>query len=204
MMSFTKTVVGALTVPFLITALAAATHITPTVVLRKQADVIRTTLDGAQQYFVRTVEIGKADRERLKGAVDFVPEEPSFDFYYGTNAAGDIAGVVLFPQVNTQHGPLEVGLVMGPEQAIQKVVVTKATVETKPWVLAAVRAGLLEGFEGERVGDDPAVALDRLSNQDLGKMPRYMADVAVTAVRRGLALYDVLYSQGEESPGESG
>ena len=193
----TRTFVAVVTAPLAIVALTAAAHITPTVVLHKQADVIRSTLEGARQYFVRTVEIGQADRDRLQRDVDFVPEDPSFNFYYGTDAAGDTAGVVLFPQVNTQHGPLEIGLVIGPNQAIRKVVVTKATVETKPWVLAAVRAGLLGRFEGERAGDDPAAALEGLSADSLGQMPHYMARVTVTAVRRGLALYDILYSGGD-------
>ena len=38
---------------------AAAPHITPMVVLTEQADVIRRTLDDADDFFVRTVEIGR-------------------------------------------------------------------------------------------------------------------------------------------------
>jgi len=179
--------------------LGAAPHITPTVVLKKQADAIKEAVPDARHFFVRTVDIGKADFDRIKDEGDFEPEDDEMDFYYGTDAAGANAGVVLFPQVNTQHGPLEVGLTMNPDGTIRRVVVTKATVETKPWVLRAVEAGLTDGFRGMRPGDDPTAALNDLSRADLGQMPYYMAGVAAKAVRAGLALYDVLYAEGPVS-----
>jgi hypothetical protein len=171
-------------------------HITPTVVLEKQADLIKETLPGAKQYFLRTVDIGKADFGRIEREGGFKPEGDRVKFYYGKDGAGKEAGVVLFPQVNTQHGPLEVGLTMNPDGTVRDAVVTKATVETKPWVLQAVKAGLMKNFEGMRPGDDPAKALQGLSSEELGKMPYYMAEIAAKAVGRGLVLYDVLYSKG--------
>jgi hypothetical protein len=88
---------------------------------------------------------------------------------------------------------MEVGLSLNPDGSIREAVVTKATVETKPWVLTAVKAGLMKRFRGMRPGDDPTRALDGLSKQELGEMPYYMAGVAAQAVKRGLVLYGVLY-----------
>ncbi len=174
---------------------AAAPHITPTVVLKKQADMIKETVPAAKQFFLRTVEIGKTDFERIRREGGFKPEDDRMKFYYGTDASGRNAGVVLFPQVNSQHGPLEVGLTMNADGTVRDAVVTKATVETKPWVLAAVKAGLMERFRGMRPGDDPAAALQGLSSDQLGKMPYYMATLAAETVGRGLILYDVLYGK---------
>jgi len=185
---------------FLALALAGAAappHITPTVVLKKQADMIKETVPGAKHFFLRTVDIGKADFRRIQREGDFKPEDDQMKFYYGTDAAGKNAGVVLFPQVNTQHGPLEVGLTMNADGTVRDAVVTKATVETKPWVLQAVKAGLMKRFRGMRAGDDPAKALQGLSGDELGKMPYYMAEVAAQTVGRGLVLYDVLYAKGK-------
>ena len=178
-------------------ALTAATprHITPTVVLEKQADMIRSTVPGATGFFLKTVDIGRTDYERIRTEGGFEPEDDAFKFYYGKDASGNVAGVVLFPQVNTQHGPLEVGLSMTPDGAIRKAVVTKATVETKPWVIAAVKAGLMKRFEGMRPGDDPASTLSALAAADLGEMPTYMAKITAEAVARGLVLYRVLYDR---------
>jgi hypothetical protein len=173
---------------------AAPLHITPTVVLAKHVDVIRTTLAGASQYFERTVDIGRDDLGRIRQAGNFTPEGGEFDFYYGTNAAGAIAGVVLFPQVNNQHGPLEVGIAVGPDGAIMRVIVTKATVETKPWVQRAVKAGFLRAFEGLRRPEDADRALGALSRDEIGAMPYYMAEQTALAVRRGLVLYQVLFA----------
>lgn len=176
-------------------AAAAPRHITPTVILEKQADMIRATVPGATGFFLKTVDIGRADYERIRTEGGFEPEDDAFKFYYGKDASGDVAGVVLFPQVNTQHGPLEVGLSMTPDGAIRKAVVTKATVETKPWVVAAVKAGLMKRFEGMRPGDDPSGTLAALAGDGLGEMPRYMAKITAETVARGLVLYRVLYDR---------
>jgi hypothetical protein len=175
--------------------LLTAWHITPTVVLRKQADVIRETLPQASQFFLRTVEIGRAELERIKDQGDFTPDDPEVKFYLGRNGNGELDGVVLFPQTNTQHGPFEVGLTIRPDGAIASAVVTKATVETKPWVLKSLQAGLMNGFTGMT---DPARAMDALnaiSEDDLGHMPYYTATVIAGTVRRGLILYRTLYTE---------
>ncbi len=174
--------------------MAAGHHITPTVELVKQADMIRQTLIGAEHYFVRKVTIGREDLELIRSEVSFEPEDPEYLFFLGKDDSDQEVGVVLFPQSNTQHGPLEIGLTMGPDGRIEHAIATKATVETKPWVQKVVKAGLMEGFVGLRHGDDPARALERVSRDELGAMPYYYARVAVDAVKRGLALYDALYA----------
>ena len=176
---------------------AAAPHITPTVVLTKQADVIRRTLDDADEFFVRTVRIGRDGLARIREEVSFNPEDPEYNFYYGTDSAGRVVGVVLFPQANSQHGPVEVGLTLNRGGTVTSAVVTKATAETRPWVTEALRAGLMEGFVGMRHGDDPQRALDGLSSGELGSMPFYLAEITAEAVKRGLILYDALYAESD-------
>jgi hypothetical protein len=173
-------------------ALGAAAHPTPKVVLMKHADFIRQTLPGASRYFVRTVTVGKKDLAALRRESDFVPDDPDVQFFLGQGAAGTTAGVVLFQQVNSPHGPIEVGLTFGPDGAIAHAQVTTATVETKPWVLEALASGLMKRFVGMRQGDDPRTALQGTGGQFSG-MPRYMAELTTTAVGRGLALYGTLY-----------
>jgi len=168
-------------------------HITPTVVLREQADVIRETLPQASEFFLRTVDIGRSELERIKQEGDFTPDDASFKFYVGRRSSGEPEGVVLFPQTNTQHGPFEVGLTMRPDGSIGSAVVTKATVETKPWVLKALQAGLMAGFTGVTSPDRAMDALQAVSEQDLGRMPYYTATVIASTVRRGLVLYRTLY-----------
>jgi len=181
---------------------AAPLHITPTVVLAKHADVIRATVGGAVRYFERTVDIGRDDLGRIRRAGSFSPDAGDVSFYYGTDAAGTIKGVVLFPQVNCPHGPLEIGLTLGPDGAVTSVIVTKATVETKPWVQRAIKAGFLKQFEGLRRPEDADRALAGLARDELGAMPCYMAEQAALAVKRGLVLYQVLFA-GEGSAGAS-
>jgi hypothetical protein len=172
----------------------AAEHITPTVVLRKQVDVIRSTLPGATSFFLKTVQIGRQDLSRIEQTADFKPEDPKVKFYYGQTGSGSLVGVVLFPQVNTQHGPFEVGLTVGPDGKILDVAPTKATVETKPWVEKAVGTGFLDQFKGLSAGQEPDQALQTLHAAGLGDMPTWAGDEMAQAVQHGLAFYQVLYS----------
>jgi hypothetical protein len=75
------------------------------------------------------------------------------------------------------------------------VVVTKATVETKPWVDDAVAAGLLKRFQGMRYGDDTKGALGDLSPGKIGQMPYWEAGVIAAAVHQGLVLHHVLFHE---------
>lgn len=180
--------------PLMVAALlGAAAHPTPKVVLMTHADFIRQTVPNAQQYFMRTVSIGREDLAAIRKASDYTPEDPDVQFFLGQNG-GKTVGVALFQQVDTPHGPLEVGLTFGPDGRIAHAVVTTATVETKPWVLEAVGAGLMEGFTGMREGDDPRKALDRIRGK-VGGMPEYTAELVATAVGRGMVLYGTLFKQ---------
>jgi hypothetical protein len=171
--------------------LLAARHPTPTVVLVKQTDVIRTTLPAAQQFFVRRVTIGKDDLAQIRRDVAYTPEDPNVSFYLG-KTAGKVAGVVLFPQVNTMHGPIEVGLTLSPDGAVTSAVVTKATVETQPWVQEATAGGLMKRFQGMRYGDDVKQAIAPLSGR-IGQLPFLEAEVIASAVKQGLVMYHQLF-----------
>ena len=173
--------------------LLAARHPSPTVVLVRETDVIQRTLEDANQFFVRKVRIGKDDLARILQEVDYSPQDPDLKFYLGKAADGKLKGVVFFPQVNTPHGPIEVGLTLSPEGTVASAIVTKATVETKPWVEQAVASGLLQKFRGMRYGDDVGSALKELSDDKIGKLPYWEATVITTAVHHGLVLYHVLF-----------
>ena len=158
----------------------------------KHADFIRQSLAGATQYFVRTVSIGKEDLAAIRKSSDFTPADPDVQFFLGQGEDGKPVGVALFQQVDTPHGPLEVGLTFGPDGAITRADVTTATVETKPWVQEATATGLMKRFVGLRPGDDPRKALAGAGG-GLNGMPAYMAELIATAVGRGLVLYGTLY-----------
>ena len=181
-------------------ALGAAAHPTPKVVLVKHADFIRQTTAGARQYFVRTVSIGKQDLTAIRQAGDFTPADPDVQFYLGQGEGGAMVGVALFEQLDSPHGPIEVGLTFGPDGSLAHAMVTIATVETKSWVQEAVGAGLMDRFVGMRQRDDPGKALQGLDGK-LGGMPLYMAELIATAVGRGLVLYETLYKEGTVSAG---
>jgi hypothetical protein len=169
-------------------------HITPTVTLVSHADAIKQAIGGAAHYFARTVDIGRNDLASIKREASYTPDQENVRFYYGTDDAGKLAGIILFPEVNTQHGPLEVGLALDPNGTVLKVIATKATVETKPWVEAMVKSGYLDHFTGLHVGDDAKQVLAHASKHDLGAMPYWTAEIATLAVQRGLVLYQVLFA----------
>lgn len=165
-------------------------HPSPTVVLVRQTDAIRTSLPGATQFFVRTVTIGKDDLAQIRQDIDFSPEDPTIKFFLGKGADGTPTGVVLFPQVNSQHGPLEVALTINPDGTVAGVMVTKATTETKPWVLEAVGSGMLKACHGMKYGDDLSGLVKGVQGS---AMVQWQAQTILTAVHHGLVLHHVLF-----------
>ena len=116
-------------------AIAAVLHITPVVVLVKRPDAVQTLLPGADSYVAREVHLSDPDAHRLHGLVDWSPDDGVLTFYRG-KAGGTDVGALTFARVDTPHGPIEVAVGFTPQGAVRGVVVTKATVEMKPWVPA--------------------------------------------------------------------
>jgi hypothetical protein len=172
-------------------ALAVLLHITPTVVLVKRADAVKTLLPGATAFFAREVHLSDADAHRLHETVDWSPQDGVLTFY--TGRVGDRSvGTLLFVRIDTPHGPLEVAVGLGPDGRVGGVVVTKATVETKPWVLEALRAGLAARYSGLKPGDVPAGAAG-LRGQ-VGSLAGYMAEQVDKGVGRALAAYRAFFN----------
>src|SRR5207244_1621362 len=75
--------------------------------------------------------------------------------FYGGTVGSTSVGALEFVRVDTPHGPIEVAVGFTPQGAVRGVVVTKATVEMKPWVLEAVAAGLTDHYRGLSPGGTP-------------------------------------------------
>lgn len=170
--------------------LAAALHITPTVVLVKRIDAVRQIVPDAQSYTAREVHLSDQDAHRLHEAVDWSPESGVLTFYTGKRG-GTTRGVFLFVRVDSPHGPLEVAVGFGPEDRVRHVIVTKATVETKPWVEEALHAGLLDHYRGLAPG--AAAAGATAIKDQVGNMPAYMAEQIDRGVARALVAYQDFY-----------
>src|SRR5881397_576594 len=171
-------------------AIAAVLHITSAVVLVKRPDAVLALLPGAEAYFAREVHLSNADAHRLHVAVDWSPEDGVLTFYRG-KAGSAVVGALEFVRVDTPHGPIEVAVGFTPEGAVRGVIVTKATVETKPWVLEAVAAGLTSHYRDLKPGDAPdgaAAIADKAGN-----LAVYIAGEVDKGVARALAAFGAFY-----------
>jgi hypothetical protein len=171
---------------------AALLHITPTVVLVKRPDAVSQLLPGADQFFAREVHLSAADAHRLHEALEWSPSDGVLTFYTGRRAATDV-GVLTFVRVDTPHGPVEVAVSFGSDRAIRGVVVTKATVETKPWVLEALKAGLTDQYRGVKRGG-PAAGATTITPR-VGQMAAYIAKEIDKGVARALVSYDEFFAK---------
>src|SRR5436309_10729685 len=169
--------------------LAALLHITPVVVLVKRPDAVRTLLPGADAFTAREVHLSDADAHKLHEAVDWSPSDGVLTFYsrrHGTT----LVGLLQFVRVDTPHGPVEVTVSFDPAGTVHGVIVTKATVETKPWVLEALRAGLCTHYRGLTPTATPAAtAASAALRGSVGELPLYMAQEVDKGVARALAAY---------------
>ncbi|MFN2572344.1 MAG: hypothetical protein ABR537_12175 [Gemmatimonadales bacterium] len=177
-------VVGAVT--------AALLHITPTVIMVKRQDAVAHLLPGADKFAARELHLSSADSRRLHDAVGWEPPDGMVTFYIGTHQ-DQVAGSLMFIRVDSPHGPLELAIGFEPRGTIRGVEVTKATVEMKPWVLEALRAGLTDAYRGltnDRVPGGAAKVKPRV-----GAMPGYMAELIDKGVMHAVAAYRLFYGR---------
>jgi len=175
-------------------AIAALLHITPIVVLVKRPDAVQALLPGADAYVAREVHLSGTDAHRLHEAVDWSPEDGVLVFYGGT-AGSTSVGALEFVRVDTPHGPIEVAVGFTPQGAVRGVVVTKATVEMKPWVLEAVAAGLTDHYRGLKPGGAPGGAEGAAGIASrAGNLAVYVAGEVDKGVARALAAYGAFYN----------
>ena len=171
-------------------AAAALLHITPTVVLVKRPDAVSRLLANADRFASREIHLSGSDARRLREATGWEPADGVLTFYLGRRQES-ITGVLLFVRVDSPHGPTEVAVGFDPTGAIRGVEVTKATVETKPWVMEALRAGLTDQYRdrGSAPAPDGAAAV----KGRVGTMAQYMAELVDKGVRNATAAYQLFY-----------
>lgn len=174
----------------LLAGLTTLLHITPTVVLVKREDAVRRLLPDAAQFTALDVRLSNTDAHRLAQAVNWSPSEGEVTFYTGT-LEGHPVGVLTFMRVDTPHGPIEVAVGLATAGYITGVAVTKATTETKPWVLDALRAGLLDQYAG--VGAGRAPGGEAAIRDKVGALAAFVAGTVDKAVTRALAAYRLFY-----------
>ena len=172
-------------------AIVALLHITPAVVLVKRPEAVQALLPGADAYFAREVHLSDADAHRLHEVVDWSPEDGVLAFYTG-KAGSTVVGALEFVRVDTPHGPIEVAVGFNPDGRIRGVIVTKATVEMKPWVLEAVAAGLPDRYRDLKPGETPSGAAALAGRT--GNLAVYIAGEVDKGVARALAAYGVFYN----------
>src|SRR5207245_1665519 len=129
----------------------------------------------ADRFFAREVHLADADAHKLHEAVDWSPVDGVLTFYSGRRGT-TLVGLLEFVRVDTPHGPVEVSVSFDTLGTIRGVIVTKATVETKPWVLEALRAGLCSHYRGLTSTTTPAAtAASAALRGSVGELPLYMA-----------------------------
>ena len=169
---------------------AALLHITPTVIMVKRQDAVAHLLPGADQFSARELHLSSADSRKLHDAVGWEPPDGVVTFYEGKH--GDQAlGALIFMRVDCQHGPIELAIGYDQQGTVRGVEVTKATVEMKPWILEALRAGLTNQYDGMAITQTPNGA-EKVKPQ-IGAMPGYMAEVIDKGVMHANAAYRLFY-----------
>ena len=173
-------------------ALAALLHITPTVILVKRQEAVAHLLPGADQFTARELHLSSADSKKLHDAVGWEPPDGVVTFYVGKHQ-DQATGALIFMRVDCQHGPIELAIGFDPRGTIRGVEVTKATVEMKPWIMEALRAGLAESYRG--LGLDQAPAGAEKVKPRIGAMPGYMAELIDKGVMHSAAAYRLFYGR---------
>lgn len=163
-----------------------------TVSLVSQGDVISQSMPTAKNFYVKEIPISERNKAEIQAQGNFTPSTTELKFFYGEDSTGSLVGTVLFLKMETQYGPIEVGVVFAPAGAVSNVVVTEATAETVPWVKAAENANVAKAL----IGISSASASDPLkdvSESAIGTKPYFIAQVMATAAIRGAIYYNKMF-----------
>src|SRR5207245_9718920 len=153
-------------------------------------DASQARLPAAPAYFAPAVHLRTPDAHRLHKAVAWSPEDGVLTFYVGRTGPA-MVGALEFVRADTPHGPIEVAVGFTPQGTVRGVLVTKATVEMKPWVLEAVGAGLTNHYRQLKPGDSPNGAA-AIAGQ-AGDLAEYIAGEVDKGVARALAAFGAFY-----------
>lgn len=170
----------------------ADAHITPVVHLVKHNDAIKQLIPDGTSFFLRKVQIGEADLQEIKSAVGWTPGTAEYKFYYGKNPQGEMAGDALFISQDSKHGPIVLAVAFSPDNKIQGVRITDATVETVTWIKALMDHNFTDTFRGKTALNEAGIEA-HLVQKNLGTMPRYFAGIITTGVERAIALQQTLF-----------
>ena len=169
---------------------AALLHITPTVIMVKRQDAVAHLLPGADQFVERELHLSSADSKKIHDAVGWEPPDGVVTFFIGKHD-DQTTGALLFMRIDSQHGPIELAIGYDAKGAVRGVEVTKATVEMKPWILEALKAGLTDEYRGMAVTAAPSGA--EKVKPKIGAMPGDMAELIDKGVMHANAAYRLFY-----------
>jgi hypothetical protein len=162
------------------------------VVFARKGDVIKNSLPQATNFFVKKVILSDRDKAKIKAQGSFSPQVSQVKFFYGEDAAQDLVGTVLFNRMVTSDGTIEVGVAFTPGGTVSNVVGTRAASRMKPWIEAAVSAGVVKNLIG--LGSDAmSDPMKNISESELGARAYTMAKVITAAVIHGVVYYDILF-----------
>lgn len=169
---------------------AALLHITPTVIMVKRQDAVAHLLPGADQFAARELHLSSGDSRKIHDAVGWEPPDGVVTFYVGKHQDQTV-GALIFMRVDCPHGPIELAIGYDPRGSIRGVEVTKATVEMKPWIMEALRAGQTDAYRGLAATQMPHAA--ETVKPKIGAMPAYMAELIDKGVMHANAAYRLFY-----------
>ena len=174
----------------LLPAARGAAHITPPVVLVSDRDALVGLLSGAQRFFVREVRLSPEQRQAVQKETGSAPDEDFYRFYLGRDGAGRLVAAATFVTDFTIHGPVRVGVGVGPDGKVKGVTVVEVTEETYAWVKPLIDRHVVHAVVGQD-GRRAIPLAERAAQARLDAMPQFYAQVIAGLVRRAAVLFDV-------------
>ena len=165
----------------------ALAHMTPPLVLHTEKEVVAGATRGAAKLSVREVRLSDTERDDVARRSGWRPPKGVRRFYVGRDKAGKPVAFVTFLSEFTIHGPVRVGIAIGPDGKVSNVEVLELTEETN----AAFKPVLDRGFTEQLVGASGKPPLPpSAADLEAGSIARFYAELVTDLVGRAVALYE--------------
>jgi Na+-translocating ferredoxin:NAD+ oxidoreductase RnfG subunit len=177
-----------LTAVFLI-ATPLLAHITPPRTLLSEADAARQLLPEAQTFSRLDVKLSAAQKQEVKKAANWNPDQKVYRAYIGRDTQGRYRGAVLFVGEITLHGLVKLAVAVDAEDKIKGARVVSITDEAYGWVKPLVD----QNFDRRFVGKDHRSVFGETARATAkrGAMPEFYDQVLANLVQRAAVICNV-------------
>lgn len=172
---------------------AAWAHLTPSVVLLSERDVLASQHAGAKKLSLREASLSADERKLIQSTYGWRAGDELHNFYMGRDDAGKLLSASVFMTDATMHGIIRVAVGLTPDGRVKSAEVVEFAEEVYAHMKPLIERGFTKKYVGLGIGSsfEPPPA----SASGVDAMAQHYDAIVGRMVQRAVILYNVLVTK---------